>query len=293
MVAGFPPRPVPGARDVTFADLAIFNLRREAEIIEATWSHGLDYYVAQQAALRMVRENDPSPGPTTQRQWAYCDRRAFRSGVTQHQKKAHDMKNKANALELELRTLLSSASVQVPEPVRESGSTADPSAEQSSERPLGKRKQKRKHLSQTSVDSAGEGPSSACAMASPLPLWLTPVSAMRHLARQIDPKKPHGAGGLLLGSSTPQQLLPSARGSHGGSGPSSSTSKHARLTTGGPLPQRPTPVPTTTRPHPADVEGDFGDPTPPHPKKRRLLEFLSAHTAALETTPPAHCRPPV
>ncbi|KEP61119.1 UNVERIFIED_CONTAM: KRUF family protein [Hammondia hammondi] len=128
-------------------------------------------------------------------------------------------------------------------------------------------------------------------MASPLPLWLTPVSAMRHLARQIDPKKPHGAGGLLSGSSTPQQLLPSARGSHGGSGPSSSTSKHARLTTGGPLPQRPTPVPTTTRPHPADVEGDFGDPTPPHPKKRRLLEFLSAHTAALETTPPVHCLP--
>ncbi|KEP60453.1 UNVERIFIED_CONTAM: KRUF family protein [Hammondia hammondi] len=54
------------------------------------------------------------------------------------------------------------------------------------------------------------------------------------------------------------------------------------------MPQRPTPVPTTTRPHPADVEGDFGDPTPPHPKKRRLLEFLSAHTAALETTPPVH-----
>ncbi|KEP61118.1 UNVERIFIED_CONTAM: KRUF family protein [Hammondia hammondi] len=94
---------VPGGPDVTSAHQGT-HTRRRMDI----------------AAVRKVRENDPSPGPTTQRQWAYCNRRAFRSGVTQHQKKAHDMKNKANALELELRTLLSSASVQVPEPVRES-----------------------------------------------------------------------------------------------------------------------------------------------------------------------------
>ncbi|KFG99245.1 KRUF family protein, partial [Toxoplasma gondii VAND] len=92
------------------------------------------------------------------------------------------------------------------------------------------------------------------------------------------------------GSSSPEQHLPAARRSQRGSGPSSSTREHPPPATGGPLPQRSTPVPTTTPPYPADVERGLGDPTPPHPKKRRLLEFLS-DTARLEKTPPGHRQP--
>nr|CEL78655.1 TPA: KRUF family protein [Toxoplasma gondii VEG] len=288
--SGFPPRPAPRAPDLTFADLAISNLRREARIIEAAWSHGECFYVAQQAALRMVRENDPSPGPLTQREWAYNDRKVFRAEVMVQQQRARDLRDKANALEQELRTLLSSASGQVPEPLRESGSTVDPSAEQSIERPSGKRKQKRKHLYHSSAESAGEGPSRGGAMLPALPLWLTPVSAVRLWARQRDPSKPPVAAGSSPGSSSPEQHLPAARRSQRGSGPSSSTREHPPPATGGPLPQRSTPVPTTTPPYPADVERGLGDPTPPHPKKRRLLEFLS-DTARLEKTPPGHRQP--
>ncbi|ESS34513.1 KRUF family protein [Toxoplasma gondii VEG] len=288
--SGFPPRPAPRAPDLTFADLAISNLRRDAEAIEGTWSHGLEYYVAQRAAVRMVRGNDPSPTPATQREWAYSDRKVFRAEVTIHQQRARDLKDKANALEQELRTLLSSASGQVPEPLRESGSTVDPSAEQSVERPSGKRKQKRKHLYHSSAESAGEGPSRGGAMLPALPLWLTPVSAVHIATRQRDPSNPPVAVGPSPGSSSPEQHLPAARRSQRGSGPSSSTREHPPPATGGPLPQRYTPVPTTTPPYPADVERGLGDPTPPHPKKRRLLEFLS-DTARLEKTPPGHRQP--
>ncbi|EPR63332.1 KRUF family protein [Toxoplasma gondii GT1] len=288
--SGFPPRPAPRAPDLTFADLAISNLRREATVIEAEWSHGLHFYVAHRAAVRMVRENDPSPGPFTQRQWTYNDRKAFRAEATIHQQKARDLRDKANALEQELRTLLSSASGQVPEPLRESGSTVDPSAEQSVERPSGKRKQKRKHLYHSSAESAGEGPSRGGAMLPALPLWLTPVSAVHIATRQRDPSKPPVAAGPSPGSSSPEQHLPAARRSQRGSGPSSSTREHPPPATGGPLPQRYTPVPTTTPPYPADVERGLGDPTPPNPKKRRLLEFLS-DTARLEKTPPGHRQP--
>ncbi|EPT24523.1 KRUF family protein [Toxoplasma gondii ME49] len=288
--SGFPPRPAPRAPDLTFADLAISNLRRDAEAIEGTWSHGLEYYVAQRAAVRMVRGNDPSPTPATQREWAYNDKKGFRADVMGHQQRARDLKDKANALEQELRALLSSASGQVPEPLRESGSTVDPSAEQSVERPSGKRKQKRKHLYHSSAESAGEGPSRGGAMLPALPLWLTPVSAVHIATRQRDPSNPPVAVGPSPGSSSPEQHLPAARRSQRGSGPSSSTREHPPPATGGPLPQRYTPVPTTTPPYPADVERGLGDPTPPHPKKRRLLEFLS-DTARLEKTPPGHRQP--
>ncbi|KEP60440.1 UNVERIFIED_CONTAM: KRUF family protein [Hammondia hammondi] len=109
-----------GGAEVTFAHLAIENRRHQAEAIDATWGHGEEQFVAERVAYQMVRRHEPSPDPSTLQDWIHCERTCYRSRARDRQGKASQLKAQADALEQELRDLLTSTSTRAPEPARES-----------------------------------------------------------------------------------------------------------------------------------------------------------------------------
>ncbi|EPR59217.1 KRUF family protein [Toxoplasma gondii GT1] len=113
-----------GPAEVTFAHLAIENRRHQAEAIDATWGHGEEKFVAEHVAYHMVRRNQPSPDLRTLQVWTASARTSYRSRARARQAKASQLKAQADALEQELRDLLSSTPSRAAEPARESASTA-------------------------------------------------------------------------------------------------------------------------------------------------------------------------
>ncbi|KYK62308.1 KRUF family protein, partial [Toxoplasma gondii TgCatPRC2] len=109
--------------EVTFAHLAIEHLRRQAEELDATWGSAEEHFVATRIAYRIARANAPPPHPGKQQEWAFQDRTTFRAARAVHQRKAQHIRDQADALEQELRDLLSSTPSRAAEPARESAST--------------------------------------------------------------------------------------------------------------------------------------------------------------------------
>ncbi|EPR56749.1 KRUF family protein, partial [Toxoplasma gondii GT1] len=194
----------------------------------------------------------------------------------------------ADALEQELRDLLSSTPSRAAEPARESASTAG----QSSELPSGKRRQKRKHLSPSGSGSFGEGPSRGGATLPPLSLWLTPVSTFRLWRRQRRLRTAQVTSGPGSASPASLQLHPTEAASEKASGHSLPTPDPATRSTGVPLPPAALALSTTTPLHPAGSGSSAGVPAAPQPKKRRLLDFVSAQAAAHQLAPQMHTPPP-
>ncbi|KEP60830.1 UNVERIFIED_CONTAM: KRUF family protein [Hammondia hammondi] len=116
--------PVPTKAEMTFAHLAIQNLRKEAQSIETVWLHDEAHFVAERVAYRMARANDPSPSPAVKLQWQYRDKSYFQSQCAAHLQRARDLRSQADALEVELESLLSSTSGRAPESSLETESTA-------------------------------------------------------------------------------------------------------------------------------------------------------------------------
>ncbi|PIL96054.1 KRUF family protein [Toxoplasma gondii COUG] len=111
--------------EVTFAHLAIEHLRRQAEELDATWGSAEEHFVATRIAYRIARANAPPPHPGKQQEWAFQDRTTFRAARAVHQRKAQHIRDQADALEQELRDLLSSTPSRAAEPARESASTGE------------------------------------------------------------------------------------------------------------------------------------------------------------------------
>ncbi|ESS30209.1 KRUF family protein [Toxoplasma gondii VEG] len=274
--------------EVTFAHLAIEHLRRQAEELDATWGSAEEHFVATRIAYRIARANAPPPHPGKQQEWAFQDRTTFRAARAVHQRKAQHIRNQADALEQELRDLLSSTPSRAAEPARESASTAG----QSSELPSGKRRQKRKHLSPSGSGSFGEGPSRGGATLPPLSLWLTPVSTFRLWRRQRRLRTAQVTSGPGSASPASLQLHPTEAASEKASGHSLSAPDPATRSTGVPLPPAALALSTTTPLHPAGSGSSAGVPAAPQPKKRRLLDFVSAQAAAHQLAPQMHTPPP-
>ncbi|EPT31890.1 KRUF family protein [Toxoplasma gondii ME49] len=274
--------------EVTFAHLAIEHLRRQAEELDATWGSAEEHFVATRIAYRIARANAPPPHPGKQQEWAFQDRTTFRAARAVHQRKAQHIRDQADALEQELRDLLSSTPSRAAEPARESASTAG----QSSELPSGKRRQKRKHLSPSGSGSFGEGPSRGGATLPPLSLWLTPVSTFRLWRRQRRLRTAQVTSGPGSASPASLQLHPTEAASEKASGHSLPTPVPATRSTGVPLPPAALALSTTTPLHPAGSGSSAGVPAAPQPKKRRLLDFVSAQAAAHQLAPQMHTPPP-
>ncbi|KFH02332.1 KRUF family protein, partial [Toxoplasma gondii MAS] len=125
MVSGPSHTPVPARSEMTFAHLAIQNLRKEAQNIEASWLRDEALFIAERAAYRMARANDPSPSPAVLLQWQYTDKSYFQTQCTAHLQKARDLRRQADALEVELESLLSSPSGHAPDPSLGTESTGE------------------------------------------------------------------------------------------------------------------------------------------------------------------------
>ncbi|ESS30244.1 KRUF family protein [Toxoplasma gondii VEG] len=271
--------PVPARSEMTFAHLAIQNLRKEAQNIEASWLRDEALFIAERAAYRMARANDPSPSPAVLLQWQYTDKSYFQTQCTAHLQKARDLRRQADALEVELESLLSSPSGHAPDPSLGTEST-------------GKRQRKRKHLSQSSAESSGRHPLHGAATATPTSLWLTPVSGFPLRAPRRCSKRRRVASGPGSASPASLQLHPTEAASEKASGHSLPTPVPATLSTGVPLPPAALALSTTTPLHPAGSGSSAGVPAAPQPKKRRLLDFVSAQAAAHQLAPQMHTPPP-
>ncbi|CBZ49715.1 conserved hypothetical protein [Neospora caninum Liverpool] len=280
----------PECSGITFAHIAIADLRRHAQQIRQKWCTGRDVYVLTQVAERMVRNNMPSPPTRIVRMWKAEASSRHSKHSSERAKQADALEAQALALEQELRNLLASSSGYEPEPSPDAESTAD----RSNEPPPGKRNAKRKHLTESSAGSPGESTSCTGIKATPNSLWITPIAAFS--IRGLRQRGGRGADASrgVPESSTPQPSEPSGGGSDGTPGHSAAATELEPLTTGQQLPARPEIVPAGETPYPSAAgaatplpasEGGPAEIAPVPPKKRRLLHFVAAQNTERPSSP--------
>ncbi|KEP61261.1 UNVERIFIED_CONTAM: KRUF family protein [Hammondia hammondi] len=102
--------------DLTFAHLAITNLRRQAQEIRSLWCTGKEMYTACQLAERMVRFEQPSPPAALLTKWLAEARLRHGRSCSANIRKAERLEAQALALEHELDELLSATSAIGAEP---------------------------------------------------------------------------------------------------------------------------------------------------------------------------------